>query len=234
MSKTATTMKLSKKTLDILKNFSTINPSIYVEEGNRLYTVSALSSIAAEATIDETFDSKFCIYELTRFLGVISLFQNPEFEFEDKYVTIYGQNNSEVKYHFCQSSLLDKMVKNYGKTPNDTTKMYKFSITSKQIDDLIRASSVLQLNSVKITQSEDEGIDISVFDKSDASANVYTVNIADGVVDNSKTKSVLMNIDLLKLMPGDYDVEIGQGTASKWINKSIGVTYYIIKENLKD
>ena len=234
MSKTATTMKLSKKTLDIFKNFSAINASIYVEPGNRLYTVSGATSVVAIANIDETFDNKFCIYELSKFLGIVSLFSNPEFEFDDKYVTISGQNGTEVKYHFCQPRLVEKLVDDYGKTPKITNPSYKFNISTKQIDDLIRAASVLQLTGLKITKSDDEGIDITAFDRSDASANTYTVNIADGSVKKDDAEEVIINIDLLKLMPGDYDVEIGSNFVTKWSNKSIDLTYYIVKEKVKD
>ena len=52
------TMKLSKRTLDILKNFSVINPSLYVENGNKLYTISNSMTVIAEAKIEETFGSK--------------------------------------------------------------------------------------------------------------------------------------------------------------------------------
>lgn len=234
MSKTATTMKLSKKTLDIFKNFSTINASIYVEPGNRLYTVSGATSVVAIANIDETFDNKFCVYELSKFLGIVSLFSNPEFEFSDKYVTISSQNSTQVKYHFCQPRLVEKLVDDYGKTPKITNPVYKFTITTKQMDDLIRAASVLELTALKITKSEDEGIDIAAFDKSDASANTYTVNIPDGDVRTDECKEVVINIDLLKLMPGDYDVEIGSNFVTKWSNKTIDLTYYIVKEKVKD
>jgi hypothetical protein len=233
MSKTATTMKLSKKTLDIFKNFSAINASIYVEPGNKLYTVSSATSVVAIANIDETFDNKFCIYELSKFLGIVSLFSNPEFEFDDKYVTISGQNGTQVKYHFCQPRLVEKLVGDHGKTPKITNPSYKFTITTKQIDDLIRAASVLQLSSLKITKNDDV-IDITAFDKSDASANTYTVNIMNGIVNKDDSEEVVINIDLLKLMPGDYDVEIGSNFVTKWSNKSTDLTYYIVKEKLKD
>lgn len=71
--KTATTMKISKRTLDILKNFSAISENIYIPAGNKLYTIGKSNGVVAEAIIDETFDSPICIYELMSFLGVVSL-----------------------------------------------------------------------------------------------------------------------------------------------------------------
>ena len=53
---TATTTKLSKKTLEILKNFASINSNILVNPGNVITTISPVKNVLSEATIDETFD----------------------------------------------------------------------------------------------------------------------------------------------------------------------------------
>ena len=65
-------MKLSKETIEVLKNFSGINQSIVVKEGNKLKTVNSLKNILAHATVEEDFPKEFAIYDLTRFLGLIS------------------------------------------------------------------------------------------------------------------------------------------------------------------
>ena len=44
-------MKISEKTFDVLKNFSTINPSIAVKAGNVLRTVSEQKNILAKVTL---------------------------------------------------------------------------------------------------------------------------------------------------------------------------------------
>ena len=45
------TMKLSDKTLSVLKNFSSINQSILFKQGNKLRTISVMKNILAEATV---------------------------------------------------------------------------------------------------------------------------------------------------------------------------------------
>ena len=44
-------MKLSDKTLNLLKNFSNINQSILFKKGNKLRTISVMKNILAEADI---------------------------------------------------------------------------------------------------------------------------------------------------------------------------------------
>ena len=66
-------MKLSNNTLAILSNFSNINSNIYVRVGNILRTVSIAGDISASATVEETFEHEFAIYELPQFLKGLKL-----------------------------------------------------------------------------------------------------------------------------------------------------------------
>ena len=103
---TLTTMKLSKNTLDILKNFSTINSNILVEPGNVIKTVSPVKNVMSQATVKEKFDCQFGIWDLGKFLGTISLFEDPDFSFDDKHVTISGSNGTKVTYYYSEPKLL--------------------------------------------------------------------------------------------------------------------------------
>ena len=61
-------MKLSDKTINLLKNFSDINQSILFKKGNKLRTISVMKNIMAEAEVQEDFPKDFAIYDLTQFL----------------------------------------------------------------------------------------------------------------------------------------------------------------------
>ena len=90
------TMKISKKTLSVLKNFSDINMSVEVKAGNTLRTVSVAKNILAQVEIEESFPREFAIYDVNRFLGAASLFEEPNFEFGEKSVKI-----GTDKYSLC-------------------------------------------------------------------------------------------------------------------------------------
>ena len=81
-------MKISKNTLNMLKNFSDINMSIEVKAGNVLRTVSVQKNILAQVEGETTFPQDFAIYEVNRFLGAASLLEDPDFEFGEKSVKI--------------------------------------------------------------------------------------------------------------------------------------------------
>ena len=61
---TQTAITLSNRTLDVLKNFSTINSNILVKPGNVLTTISPIKNVMAEATVEEDFDTEFGIWDL--------------------------------------------------------------------------------------------------------------------------------------------------------------------------
>ena len=95
---TATKIKLSKETMDILKNYSSINSNIFINSGNRISTISPIKNILSEVEVSETFDVVFGIWDLPKFLGTISIFNDPELEFHEKYVLILN-GNSTIKYY---------------------------------------------------------------------------------------------------------------------------------------
>ena len=57
-------MKLSKNTIEVLKNFATINTNILVREGSTLSTISTGKNIFARADIEESFPQEFAVYDL--------------------------------------------------------------------------------------------------------------------------------------------------------------------------
>ena len=52
-------MKLSEQTVNILRNFSTINQNILVKSGSQLQTMSTMKNILGTAAVPETFPRDF-------------------------------------------------------------------------------------------------------------------------------------------------------------------------------
>ena len=99
-------MKLSEKTLTVLKNFAGINNSILVKQGKQLRTMSVAKNILGEAQIEEEFPRNFAIYDLSEFLGVISLFNEPDFDFDTYYVSISDDNKASSQYFYADKSMV--------------------------------------------------------------------------------------------------------------------------------
>ena len=95
---TTTGTSMSKQTLDLLKNFASINSNILIKPGDTFKTISPVKNIMAVATVPEIFDTEFGIWDLNKFLGTVSLFDTPSFEFGERSVTISGSGGSSVNY----------------------------------------------------------------------------------------------------------------------------------------
>ena len=99
-------MILSERTLELLKNYSTINNSIMFRPGNILRTASNSKTIMAEAKIEENFESSFAIFDLSRFLGILSLMENPNIDAKDNYAEITDKHGRNVSYTFTDPDMI--------------------------------------------------------------------------------------------------------------------------------
>ena len=224
---TTTTVKLGKETLAILKNFAALNSNILINEGNTIKTLTGTKDIMAIAHVEEQFPVKFGIWDLNKFLSTVSLFRDPEFEFEDKYVIIGDPNGSSVKYYYSDQSLLTVPTRDI--TMPDT--VLSVSLSQQTFMELQKASSVLQLPDLTIRPSEDgKSILAVVDDRQDPTSNNYSVNLGD----NPCEENFVFNFksDLLRMYPGDYTVNFTETVISEFVNASgVDLTYYIALES---
>lgn len=214
---THTKIKLSRNTLAILKNFSAINSNLLIKPGNTFKTIAPSKSVFAEAKVEEEFPVEVAIWDLGQFLGVVSLFDDPEFEFDENYVRIQS-NNSSVKYFYSTPSLLTVPSKNIT-MPKVT---HEFVVTQDTFAELMKASSVLQVGDLQIS-GENGIVSLSVSKKSDPTSNSYTVEVGK----SDEDFSYILQMDDLKLLPGDYTVSLTDTVVSKFSHNSISLNYYI-------
>jgi hypothetical protein len=224
MTTTETQLCISKKTIELLKNFSTINSNILIRPGNKISTISGVKNIMAEAEVDETFDCEFGIWDLSRFLGTLSLFDNPEFDFKEKYMTISGNNGASVKYFYCEPKLLTTVNKEI-QMPNVVV---SFSLTEKAFADIHRAASVLQLSDIAVRSNGDD-IEMVALNKSETTSNNYAISVGENT--SGESFVFYFKAENLKMLPGHYDVELTESVVAKFENNSTDLRYWIALES---
>lgn len=213
-------MKLSKETHAILKNFGTINPNLILKPGSELSTITVGKNIIAKATVKETFPLEFGIYDVNEFLGALSLFTDPELNFNEKFVTI-KENNNGVKYFAASQSVLTS-VPNIKPFPEpDIT----FTLGSANLSQILRVASILRVPDFSIV-GNGTNINILVGDKSNPSGNTYESVIGD----TDKTFKVNYKVENLKMINDDYEVCIGAKKISRFTSKSQDLMYYVAIE----
>lgn len=221
-------MKFSKETIGILKNFSAINSNLALLSGNKLSTISNEETVVAYAEISEEIPKSFGIYDLSEFLGALSLFEDPEIDFNDTNLRIKSGNNS-IKYFGAEQSLL-QVPKMNGNVPGIVQKFpnpdISFQLTQDQISMIMRTSSVLKSSDISIT-GDGTSIKLIVGDKKNTTANKFELDLGDF----TSEFSAFIKVSNLKLIPGDYLVEISNKRVSRWTNQNTSLTYFIGLEN---
>ena len=223
----STSMKISKETLDVLKNFASINSNILVKPGNVIKTLSNYKNVLAQATVEEDFPTEFGIYDLHKMLGVISLFEDPSLEFHEKYVVISGDNGSTVKYFYSEPKLLTTVTKDLKMPPS----VVRCEILENDFKEIQKAASVLQLPDIKIEtpQSNIDDIVLTVFDRKDPSTNEYSFKIGQQEATEAEF-GFFFKVENLKMLTGDYEVEICENSVAKFSNKNRDLSYWIAME----
>ena len=217
-------MKLSGETVDVLKNFSNINQNILIKEGTQLRTMSTMKNILAEAPIKESFPRDFGIYDLNEFLGVLTLVNDAELEFDnDSHLTVNG-GRTKIKYFFSDPSILT--------TPPETFKAPEcdvdFNVTGKTLSSVLKASAVMQLPDIVIEGNTPTTI--TATDLKNTTSNNFTEELEG---ESSQTFKFHFKADNLKMIPGNYQVK-GSSTAqvSNWVGPD--ASYWIALEQTSD
>ena len=98
-------MKISNDTLSVLKNFAAVNTNLLVRQGNTLSTISTGKNIFARATVAETFDREFAIYDLNSLLGLLTLMEDTEVSFGDESITV-SKDRSLFEYYYADPEII--------------------------------------------------------------------------------------------------------------------------------
>ena len=217
------TVTFSKNTLTILKNFSSLNSNLLVKPGNVIKTITPSKTGMAVATVEENFDVEFGIWDLNKFLGVISLFNNPTFAFGEKSVKIKNGGDSVVNYYYSEPRLLTYPTKDVNMPKVDIS----ITLTEKNFNELQKAASVMQLPDLSF-KSDDDDIVAMVSDLSDPTSNSYKVVVGSGDV----LPDFLFNFKMenIKILPGDYKINFAKNVVGEFIHQSIPVKYWYAME----
>lgn len=212
-------MKIEARTVQILKNFSTINPSLIFREGSSITTVSPQKTIMASATITENIPGEFAIYDLSRFLGVLSLFDQPDIDIKDGYMVI-SSGKQKVQYTFADPRMI---VSSNAKGVDMPEAEIKFNLSSDDLLKVQKALGVLQLPEIAVTGENNE-MYIEAIDSKNPTSNNYRVFLRD----TDHTFRMIFKAENIKIMSSNYDVKISSKGIAHF--KGDDVEYWVATE----
>lgn len=214
-------MKLSQSSVKVLKNFSVINKSIWVDKGKKLTTVSPREqSIVAIADLDDEFPVSFGLLDIPQFLSAISNFDS------DKYDIEFGEFSMKVKdgqykldYPYAEKRVIHNMP------PEDLEmelpgSLIEFDITQKIWQNTVKMLHILGVDSFVLV-GDGKNISLKAHTPKDPTSSVFDAAV--GLTD--KKFNLIFKGDYVgALLDGDYRVTVSDGLT---LFKTANVSYYI-------
>jgi len=224
---TATRVNLTKEEIEVLRNVASINNSLKFVAGNEIKTMSPDQAILMEAVIDSSFPQEFSIYELSKFLNVLTLptLKDAALVFDDdKKVTIDG-GSSRVQYYFTDQSFTTH--------PNKTLKLpsvdLAVTITGEALDGFEKAASALGHKILAFRVDAGKASLVATTPEIDTS-NDYVVDLGDAVDGDGAIAAdgyYKLKVENLKILPGDYRFEVCVQGIMKLSHTTRKITYYL-------
>lgn len=214
-------MKFSSDTLEVLKGFSTINPGIIFQEGNVLRTISPQKDVMATAIVGDKFEGRAAIYDLSKFLAIISNIGDPEIVFNEDHFAIGNGRAKSIYRYASEKVVVAPPATDFSSKFSD--KIVDVSLEWKDIDQCIRSASIFQLPDVSFTSAGAGAVSIRALDDQDPTTNSFELTIAEDK--ECSEFNVLLSVDNLKLLPADYTITLYREGVAHF--KSTNVEYWI-------
>ena len=213
---------LSKPTLEILKNFCSINKSLVINPGNKLSTLSINKNILVYADVEESFDSQLSIYDLGVFLGGLSLFEQPSIDTSrDNYVTVSDtKGRSKTKFFYADPDIITQPPEKEISLPSEDV---KFRLEASALQQLQRAASVYQLPDLCLF-GDGEKMNLCLTDKKNDTSNTYSIEVGT----SEDEFCYCFKVENLKLLIGDYNVTLSKSNVALFQGE--GIKYFIALE----
>jgi len=219
-------MELTTSTLEVLKNFASINSNLVFNNNNVVKTVSENRAVFSTAILDVSFPETFGIYDLNEFLSTLSLLDDPRLKFDEKYLVISdGSGRTRIKYFYSD-------VDNLTHPTNDVIMPeteVNFTLDRETLMKIKRATAVLGHSEMSVTSSNGV-LSLNVIDNNDESSNAFSIDV-DGSFDIEKPNfKLIFNVSNLKMIDGNYEVGLSSAHVSHFINKETGTQYWVALE----
>lgn len=213
-------MKFSEFTLTILKNFSTFNSGIVLNQGKMQKTMSPDKKLLAEVELEDEIPNQFAIYDLNQFLGNVSALPDLTFKKDE---VVMSDGEVTMAYKACSPEVVisppDKKL-----TIENPDAVFDLSQTT--VSKLIRLAAMNSLPNISVI-GKDGKVIVQVHErKNDKSNHAETVIDEHSGPDFNAT----FEAEKLKMIPDDYLVEVKNNAFAKFTSKNRKLVYFVALE----
>lgn len=216
-------MKLSKKTLQILKNYSSLNSGILFKPGKILNTRTVNGVAYSEAEIEDTITDEFGIYDLNNFLTLIDLMGDASINLDPSSQELVITNGKSTLLYPTANPSSIVFPKKRLEFP---TAEVIFELKSELLTEINRVARAMGAD-VLVFESEDGNIALKLYNmKVDASLKKAMYSVSVGTLPSGNFKAVI-KMENIKMLDSDYTVLVtsaGPGIA-KFESTELGLSY---------
>ena len=193
-------MKLSKDTLEVLKNFATINTNILVREGTSVSTISTGKNIFAKAEVTEPFPKEFAVYDLNSLLSLLTVMEDTDVDFGDESLTV-SKGNAKFEYYYADPNIIvsapDKSI--------EVDNFFQFDLSKDDIDMILKAAAITAAPMLSVVGDGSEVV-VTVGDPATPKSNSFKQVIGQ----TDKTFDARLAVENFKVVPSGYTVTLSE------------------------
>jgi len=213
-------MQISKETIEILKNFATINGNILIRKGNVLSTISTAKNIFAKAKVQEDFPVEVPIYDLNSLLALLTLMENQTISFGDKSLTIQ-KDGGKFEYFYSNPSVIvaapDKNI--------ELDNHFQFKLSSEDINLITKAAAITSAPTISVSCKHQQVV-LGIGDRKNDTANTYKKTIGPGIEDFD----CHISVDNFRVINDAYNVTISKKKFMHFKSETKNIEYFIAME----
>ena len=214
-------MKLSKETVEILKNFSAQNMSVLLLPGQVQRTISPTKTLMCKANITEDLPSEAGVNDLSGFLALYSLFDDPDIAFGEKCFTFSDSKNRKAKYYYAAKEAIIYPEK----IPVFPQVDVSFNLDHDVLKEAVDAANTLKVPDLAVVGSEGL-LSIRAADNRNSTSNDWVVEV--GKTD--LTFNIIIRMDNIKFMAKDYVVDISKKRIARFTSTDKVLEYLVSVE----
>ncbi len=226
--------QLDDVTVDLLKNFASINPQVMFRAGTLQRACNGMRNFIADVEFPQPFPTECAVYELNQLLGILDTCRTdsgwPVLEF--------GTNSMVVVHDHGRVTLPYAHPGVVASPPTQTYHMAKpiasFTLTNTLWTKIKRTAAVLKATEIHVSVSPTGEFSFSLVNEKDRSntAGSASYTLPGTTVHETVSNTWCIKFDALNLLPGDYTVEAGEvGTSAH--NKTLFGMFFKLNDATK-
>lgn len=216
---------MQERTIEILKNFASINQGIVFRKGSRLRTIAVMKNVFAVADIPDEIPRDFAIYDLNEFLSTLSLLDNPELDYREDHILI-SSDRTRIKFFYSTPAVV---VSPPDRDIEMTNPLVKFVLSEANLSKILKASAALKLKNLGLSYGK-----LVAFNYSDTGTGVGNQIVIDVDSEGDDTApEKLIKVENLKILPGSYLVEVFDRAVRFQNVADQSLVYYVTVEAAK-